>query len=75
MNLFVSGAYTRANQFTSIAQRYIPRQFSPGVRAQVVAAQQHPVPGKSSVLCDGVNKLGELRWSLSGVTARLIHLA
>jgi hypothetical protein len=23
----------------------------------------------------GVNKLGELRWSLSGVTAQLIHLA
>jgi hypothetical protein len=75
MNLLVSGEYTRANQFPSVVQSYMPRLFSPGVGAQVVTAQQDAVPGKSTLLRRGVNKLGELRWSLSGVTAQLIYLA
>ena len=75
MNLLVSGEYTPPNQFPSVVQSYIPRLFAPGVRAQVVAAQQYAVAGKSTTLRRGVNKLGELRWSLSGVTTQLIYLA
>ena len=41
----------------------------------MVSAQQHSLLRKSSLLRSGVDKLSELRWSLSGVAARLIHLA
>ena len=41
----------------------------------MVSAQQHSLLRKSSLLRSGVNKLGELRRSLSGVAAQLIHLA
>lgn len=74
VDLVVSGEHARADQFTRIAHRHGRRLFSPRVRTKMVSAQQHSLPRKSNSLRCGVDKLGELRRSLSGVTAQLIHL-
>ena len=75
VNLVVSREYARANQFTGMVHGHVPRLISPWVRSEMVTTEQHAVAGKPCMARRGVNKLGKLNWSLSRVTAQLIHLA
>src|SRR5580698_6812377 len=64
VNLIVSSEHASTNQFASLAHRHGGRLFSPRIRTEMIAAQQHSLTRKSSALCNGVNKIGELRRSL-----------